>query len=270
MPPLDDALDLMRGRRIAVLTGAGISTESGIPDYRGPKTRHRARNPILGRQFVDNAAMRRRYWARSLLGWPRIADAQPNAAHHALVDLERAGLSTGLITQNVDSLHTRAGSRDVVALHGRMADVRCLSCDARFGRRWLQEALQDANPGWFREVELAPDGDAELDTTEGFTVIDCPRCKGILKPDVVFFGEGVPRPRVDKAFAIVDAAEVLLVVGSSLAVFSGFRFPRHMHRRGLPVVLLNLGPTRADGMATLKINQSAGRFLPRLVTRLIP
>ncbi len=270
--PLQRLVDLLRGRRLAVLTGAGCSTESGIPDYRGEETRRRARNPILYRAFVTDATIRARYWARSTLGWPRFARAQPNPGHYALARLEHAGLLTGLITQNVDRLHHKAGSQRVLELHGNLATVRCLACGYTIDREAFQQWLLTLNPGWTRHAaELAPDGDAELPETltVQFRVPDCPRCGGILKPDVVFFGENVPRERVEAARDIIAAAEVLLVAGSSLAVYSGYRFVLEAARQGKPIAIINLGPTRADPLATLRLEGRTGEILPRLATKLL-
>ncbi|MCA9615717.1 MAG: NAD-dependent protein deacetylase [Sandaracinus sp.] len=267
--PFDALVALLHGKRVAVLTGAGISTESGIPDYRGPETRRRARNPIQGREFVASEDARRRYWARALLGWRRFADKRPAAGHQALAELEAAGVLTGLVTQNVDRLHHGAGSRNVVELHGSLHEVVCLGCGALSPREPLQAELARRNPGWVeRVVEMAPDGDAELDDVRGFEVVPCVACGGALKPHVVFFGEGVPKERVDTAWAIVDAADVLLVVGSSLAVFSGYRFVRGAAKRGQPVAIVNLGETRGDVHASIRVDARAGDVLPALVTRL--
>ena len=261
-----DLARLLTGRRVAVLTGAGCSTESGIPDYRGPETLRRARNPIRFQQFVGDPAWRQRYWARSYTGWPRIRDARPNPAHRALAALGDLGALTGLITQNVDRLHHKAGAVDPIELHGALAEVLCLACGARSCRDALQDRLTAANPGWQAApaAETAPDGDAELEATAGFSPVDCEACGGPLKPHVVFFGENVPRDRVEAAFARVDAADALLVVGSSLTVFSGWRFVRHAHRRGTPVALVNLGPSRGDPQAALRVEERAGVVLPEL------
>jgi len=266
MAHLSDLARLLTGRRVAVLTGAGCSTESGIPDYRGPETLRRARNPIRFQQFVGDPAWRQRYWARSYVGWPRIRDARPNPAHRALAAMGEAGLLTGLITQNVDRLHHKAGSGEVTELHGALADVVCLGCGDLTSREALQQRLSVLNPTFSlpAPVESAPDGDAELDTTAGFTPADCERCGGALKPHVVFFGENVPRQRVDAAFAAVAAAQALLVVGSSLAVFSGWRFVKRAHEAGLPVGLLNLGASRGDAQATVRVQARAGEALPAL------
>ncbi|MDQ7040847.1 MAG: NAD-dependent protein deacetylase [Rhodothermus sp.] len=269
---LQQLVALLRGRRLAVLTGAGCSTESGIPDYRGEGTRRRARNPILYRAFVTDAAIRARYWARSTLGWPRFARAQPNPGHYALAHLEQAGLLTGLITQNVDRLHHKAGSRRVLELHGSLATVRCLACGYTIDREAFQQWLLRLNPGWTQyAAKLAPDGDAELPEalTVHFRVPDCPRCGGILKPDVVFFGENVPRKRVEAAREIIATAEALLVAGSSLTVYSGFRFVLEAARQSKPIAIINLGPTRGDTLATLRLTGRTGIILPRLATELL-
>ncbi len=263
---LDDLVDLLSGRRIAVLTGAGCSTESGIPDYRGPETRKRARNPIRYNAFRRDSDARRRYWARSVVGWGRMRDAAPNAAHRALASMERTGLLTGLITQNVDRLHRKAGS-DAIELHGALADVRCLDCERFEDRDALQARLLGLNPGWDQaQVEIAPDGDAELDGERlaQFRVAPCLACGGPLKPHVVFFGESVPRPRVEAAYAQVEEADALLVIGSSLAVFSGYRFVRRAAKNGTPVGIVNLGETRGDGEATVRVEARCGDILPRL------
>ncbi len=262
-------VDALSGRVVVAVVGAGCSTESGIPDYRGPETRRRARNPLQYRQFVDDPSARQRYWARALVGWRRVASAQPNAAHHALADLERQIPWAGTITQNVDGLHQAAGSRHVVELHGALRRVRCMGCDRVTTRRALQDRLEGLNPGWAtRAAELAPDGDAEVSDVHGFVVAPCAVCGGALKPDVVFFGENVPRERVETASGMLTAAGALLVVGSSLTVFSGYRFVKRAHERGLPIGIVNLGPTRADTLATATVDARAGTVLPMLVRRL--
>lgn len=268
---LGPLLDLLRGRRLAVLTGAGCSTESGIPDYRGPETARRARNPVQFKAFVSDPEARRRYWARSVVGWPRFRAARPNLGHAALAALERAGAALGLITQNVDRLHHAAGSRRVVELHGALHEARCLTCGARERRDDVQARLLEANPGYdVRAAELAPDGDAELPQAliDGFQVVGCLACGGDLKPDVVFFGEVVPRAVREAGQALLREAEALLVVGSSLTVFSGYRFVREARELGRPVAIVNLGPTRGDGDAQLRVDGRAGEVLPRLVEAL--
>ena len=266
-------MQLARGRRLVVLTGAGCSTESGIPDYRGVDTPPRTRPPIQHREFVEKPAMRRRYWARSMLGWPRLSAARPNAAHTALAGLEAAGIVAGLITQNVDGLHGAAGSRNVVELHGAIARVRCLSCGALTGRADLQTRLDAANPSWAARAETAriqPDGDADLPDhlVSDFEVVHCDACGGVLMPDVVFFGGSVPRPTLDAAWDTFDRGELLLVVGSSLTVFSGYRFVRRAAERGVPVAILNRGPTRGDPHAALRVDARAGDALPALARAL--
>ncbi|HEV7239548.1 MAG TPA: NAD-dependent protein deacetylase [Thermoanaerobaculia bacterium] len=260
-------------KRLVVLTGAGCSTESGIPDYRSPGgawTRHK---PIYFSSFVRSAEVRRFYWARSYRGWPRFERARPNAAHHALADLEARGRVHQLITQNVDDLHQEAGSRAVVQLHGRNRVVVCLDCGGEFPRAEMQERLHERNAQWIEaarwnhlqadEADFAPDGDAEVarEVIGGFEVPECHRCGGVLKPAVVFFGESVPRHKVDYAMSRVDEADALLVVGSSLTVWSGFRFAKRAHDRGVPIAIVNIGPTRADDLAALKIEDECGAVL---------
>jgi NAD-dependent deacetylase sirtuin 4 len=258
---------LLRGKRLAVLTGAGISTESGIPDYRGPETLRRARKPIRFQEYVASAEGRARYWARSMLGWPRFSRAEPNAGHRALAALEAAGHVIGVVTQNVDRLHRTAGSRNVVELHGALAEVRCLVCAREESRSQLQARLEALNPQLAAaHAELAPDGDADLAPRwlADFRVANCSACDGVLKPNVVFFGESVPPRRVVDAYAIVEEADALLVVGSSLAVYSGFRFVRRAHERGQPVALLNLGETRGDALASVRLEAKSGEALSAL------
>jgi NAD-dependent SIR2 family protein deacetylase len=262
---LRQALDLLLDRPLVVLTGAGLSTDSGIPDYRGPGSP--ARMPMTYQEFVSGPAARQRYWARSHLGWGRMRHADPNAGHHALVRLA----PDLLITQNVDGLHERAGSPRLVALHGRIADVVCLGCRATSPRSALQERLTALNPGFTErhmDAEVRPDGDVELDDTAGFVVPDCPDCGGVLKPDVVFFGENVPAPRVERCYAAVDALAdrggVLLVAGSSLTVMSGFRFVRRAAKAEIPVVVVNRGTTRGDDLATYKLDVGCSEFLAEL------
>lgn len=265
---------LLGGRRFVALTGAGCSTESGIPDYRGEGTRMRARSPLQYRAFLQDPGARVRYWARSVIGWPRIEAARPNAGHEALARMERAlpaGGLVGLITQNVDRLHHAAGSERVIELHGALAEVRCLACGTVESRARIQEQLLAANPGFAaRSAEANPDGDAELPDAalEGFRVIACAACGGVLKPDVVFFGDTVPRPRVDAAHAMVREADAMLVVGTSLAVYSGLRFVRAAAERGIPIAILCIGETRGDPLATLRVEMRAGEALPALLARL--
>ncbi|MYM19220.1 NAD-dependent deacetylase [Brevibacterium sp. 5221] len=246
----------------AVLTGAGMSTDSGIPDYRGPGAP--PRSPMTGQTFRSGQAARSRYWARSFLGWPRIRAAQPNAAHRALARLS----PHGTITQNVDGLHETAGSDPVIDLHGRLDRVICLQCGELFSRDWLQGELDALNPG-FRaglsispeEIETAPDGDVALEETAGFAVPPCPVCGGILKPDVVFFGESVPAERAEAATCLAAGAHGLVVLGSSLAVLSGLRFVRSAAREGRPVVIVTDGPTRGDALAAHRSTSRVADFL---------
>ena len=263
---------MLRGRRVVALVGAGCSTASGIPDYRGPKTRARARNPIQFRTFVGEELGRQRYWARSMVGWPRFRAAEANAAHRGLAALEHGGALRGLITQNVDRLHHRAGSRRVVELHGALHEVGCLDCGVIETRDALQRRLLALNPGWApAEVEAAPDGDAELTGSiiERFQVAYCLACGGVLKPRVVFFGENVPADVTADAWSLFDEAEVLLVVGSSLTVFSGYRFVRKAAQRGVPVAIVNLGQTRGDPQAQLRVDDRVEEVLPALVDALL-
>lgn len=270
--PLDEAafealVALLRGRRVTTLTGAGCSTESGIPDYRGPVTRQKARNPIQYLEFMRKPEARQRYWARSAVGWPRFRLARPNETHEALARLERVGALHGIITQNVDRLHHVAGSHNVVELHGALARVKCTECGVYEDRDAVQARILRDNPTWPpREAELAPDGDAELtgEVIERFVVPACLACGGVLKPYVVFFGENVPKPTVEAAWAMVDASEVLLVVGSSLAIYSGYRFVLGAVERGQDVVIVNLGETRGDGHARLCVQGRAGEVMARL------
>ncbi|NTX08659.1 NAD-dependent protein deacetylase [Myxococcus sp. CA040A] len=268
---VDALVSLLRGRRTVVLTGAGCSTESGIPDYRGPGTRARARNPIQHREFLQRPEVRARYWARSLLGWPRFASAHPNPAHRALAALEQGGHVPGLITQNVDRLHHAAGSSRVIELHGALARVRCLDCGAQEARVDLQARLLALNPDFSHQVlELRPDGDAELssEALQSFQVPACVRCGGTLKPDVVFFGDNVPAPTVTEAFALLEEGDALLVVGSSLAIYSGYRFLVRAAERHVPIAILNLGECRGVELADLRVEASAGDVLPRLAEAL--
>jgi NAD-dependent SIR2 family protein deacetylase len=266
-----------RARRLVVITGAGCSTESGIPDYRSPGgawTRHK---PIYYSAFVRSEEIRRFYWARSFRGWPRFAAARPNAAHHALAELERRGGVHQLITQNVDDLHQEAGSRAVVQLHGRNRVVVCLDCGGEFPREEMQARLAAMNAEWIArerwdglhadDADFAPDGDAELarERVGSFQVPPCVRCGGVLKPAVVFFGESVPRDKVAHAMTRIEEADAVLVAGSSLTVWSGFRFVKRAAERGLPIAIVNIGTTRADDLATIKVEEKVGSALTRLV-----
>jgi len=266
-------VELARGRRVVALTGAGCSTESGIPDYRGVDTPPRPRAPLQHREFVDHEHNRRRYWARSLLGWPRLAAAQPNDGHRAIAALEESGAIRGVITQNVDSLHTVAGSKNVVELHGALARVRCLACGEITSRNVLQDRLLAENSTWparARMATIAPDGDVDLpdELIADFQFVPCTGCGGTLMPDVVFFGGSVPKATLEAAWALFDQAELLLVIGSSLTVFSGYRFVRRAAEREVPVAILNRGPTRGDPHATLRIDARIGDALPVLARAL--
>lgn len=298
--PLTALVRLLRGRGVVALTGAGCSTESGIPDYRGPDGRFRARAPVRYREFVSDPDARRRYWARSAVGWPRFSAARPNRAHRALARLEERGAVRGVITQNVDGLHQEAGSRRVVELHGSLSRVRCLDCGTTVERAAVQERLLALNPGWVERWapapggngggrtrgddagggapgqpgaeagRLAPDGDAELPAgaVRTFRVPTCTACAGVLKPDVVFFGENVPAARVERAWELYGRAEVLLVAGSSLAVYSGRRFVHRAGKEGVPVAVVNLGPTRADDRAEVRVAGRLGSVMPLVAAAL--
>ncbi|QNP40559.1 NAD-dependent protein deacetylase [Lysobacter solisilvae (ex Woo and Kim 2020)] len=255
LPALRDWLDAHRA--IFVLTGAGVSTNSGIPDYRGADGEWKRRAPITYQAFVQEPAMRARYWARSFVGWPVVERARPNRAHAALAGLEAQGKVSMLVTQNVDGLHDRAGHRRVIDLHGRIDQVVCLQCSNRLPRASVQALLAAEHPEWTTlAAGAAPDGDADLEGVDfgGFRPPACPDCNGLLKPDVVFFGENVPRPRVETAAEALHRSDAMLVVGSSLMVYSGFRFARMAHEAGLPLAILTRGVTRADDLATLKLH----------------
>ncbi len=267
---------LLAGRRVAVLTGAGISTDSGIPDYRGPDSP--PSNPMTIRQFTSDPVFRQRYWARNHIGWRHMDDTLPNAGHRALAALEHAGVVTGVITQNVDLLHTKAGSANVVNLHGTYARVICLGCGYTMSRAALAEQLEALNPGFIERaferataiggLAVAPDADAVVADTASFRDLDCPGCAGMLKPDIVYFGETVPKEVVSQAYSLVDEAEALLVAGSSLTVFSGYRFVRHAAALGIPIAIVNRGRTRGDHLATVKIDGGCSELLTLLSTEL--
>jgi NAD-dependent SIR2 family protein deacetylase len=247
---------IARHRRLFVLTGAGCSTHSGIPDYRDSDGNWKRTQPVTIQAFMGEAHTRQRYWARSLIGWRRFGQAAPNDAHHALARLEARGHCEVLLTQNVDRLHQSAGHREVIDLHGRLDLVRCMGCEARMPREQFQQALGIANPDWLHlEAADAPDGDADLDRADfsAFTVPACTSCGGVLKPDVVFFGENVPRDVVSTAQDHLAQADAVLVVGSSLMVYSGYRFVQAAAQRQIPIAAVNLGRTRADDLLTLKV-----------------
>ena len=265
---LERAITALSGRRIAVLTGAGVSTDSGIPDYRGKGAP--TRTPMTVQQFLADESSRRRYWVGSHLGWRTFAAARPNAGHEALAALETAGVVTGVITQNVDGLHLRAGSRRVVELHGTMRRVLCLHCGQVFDRRDLATRVEHDNP-WIAvpdAVELGPDGDVLPASTDGFVVPTCSVCEGMLKPEVVFFGEYIPTTRFEDAEHLLAASDALLVAGSSLVVNSGIRLLERARRRKLPVVIVNRGETRGDARATVKIDAGTTEVLQALAEAL--
>jgi NAD-dependent SIR2 family protein deacetylase len=269
---LDALVDvLVRARDVLVLTGAGISTDSGIPDYRGPDGTRRVA-PVQYREFVQSADAQRRYWARAFVGWRRFATVEPNAGHRAIARLQSAGALGTLITQNVDGLHQAAGSRDVVELHGTLADVVCLACGTRSRRAALDARMRLVNPDFDPEGrEIRPDGDVDLAEVDvaSFVVPRCLSCDSdLLKPDVVFFGESVPKPRVTRCCALTDAADALVVLGSSLRVYSGYRFVRRAADRGIPVAMVTRGPSRGDPEATVRLDASLADVLPALAERL--
>src|SRR5919112_3310599 len=268
---------VLAGNPFALLTGAGLSTDSGIPDYRGPGSP--PRSPMTYQEFIKDEANRQRYWARNHIGWSHLRHADPNQGHHAAAELERRGYLTGLITQNVDRLHEDAGSVNVVDLHGRFDQVVCLECRRTYSRQLLAGVLEELNSDFLDHamksglVEMAPDADAtveDLRLIRSFVVARCPACAGVLKPDFVYFGENVPKERVERAYAMGDQAEALLVAGSSLSVMSGLRFVRHAAKQGKPVVIINRGQTRGDDLATIKLEAGVGESLAWLAEELPP
>jgi NAD-dependent SIR2 family protein deacetylase len=272
---LQEIRDVLAGDRFVVLTGAGLSTDSGIPDYRGPGAAPRA--PMTYQEFIGDAENRQRYWARNHIGWSHLRRADPNGGHTAVARLEKRGLLTGLITQNVDRLHEDAGSVNVVDLHGRFDRVVCLGCHRRYSRSLLAGVLEELNPGFLDRamaagvVEMAPDADATVEDSgliDSFVVARCPACAGTLKPDFVYFGENVPKDRVERSYAMVDEAGALVVAGSSLTVMSGLRFVRHAAKHGKPVVIINRGQTRGDGLATIKLDAGVSEALTWLAEEL--
>lgn len=268
---LDPLVDLLATGDVLVLTGAGVSTDSGIPDYRGPDGERRV-TPMQFREFTDSSAARQRYWARAFVGWQRFSSVVPNPVHEAIARLQGAGHVGSVITQNVDGLHQRAGTHDVVELHGSLADVVCLTCRDRSSRWDLELRMRSDNPSFVAvDHEIRPDGDVALNDLEvaSFVVPRCLVCaQDTLKPDVVFFGESVPKARVERCFDLTDQASALLVLGSSLKVFSGYRFVRRAAARGIPVAIVTRGPTRGDGEATLRIDAGLGETLTALRDRL--
>lgn len=266
---LDTAIDLLRGRRIAVLTGAGVSTDSGIPDYRGEGAP--PRTPMLFAAFLASEDARRRYWAGSHLGWRQFASVQPNDGHRAIARMERAGLVTGIATQNVDDLHERAGSANVAHVHGRLRTVSCLGCGRCFDRQRIADDIERLNP-WVRlpeRVRLQPDGDVEIDASHAFEVPECEACGGMLKPDVVFFGETVPPRAFAEARAIIAAGEAVLVAGSSLVVNSGTRLLEVARRAGAPIVIVNRGETRWDARAAARVDGGSSEALSTIAEALV-
>jgi NAD-dependent SIR2 family protein deacetylase len=259
---------LLAGRSVAVLTGAGISTDSGIPDYRGPDSP--PSNPMTIRQFTSDPVFRQRYWARNHVGWRHMDDTLPNAGHRAVAALEHDGVVSAVITQNVDLLHTKAGSRNVINLHGTYARVVCLSCGESMSRAVLAEQLDALNPGFTERVEaigglaVAPDADAVVADTASFRYVGCASCGGMLKPNIVYFGESVAKDIVQQAFSFVEAAGALLVAGSSLTVFSGYRFVRHAAALGIPIAIVNRGTTRGDDLAAVKVDGGCSELLTLL------
>ncbi|NYE20312.1 Sir2 family NAD-dependent protein deacetylase [Microbacterium immunditiarum] len=265
---LDAAIAALSGRRIAVLTGAGVSTDSGIPDYRGEGAPRRT--PMTVEQYLSSDAARRRYWVGSHLGWRAFATAEPNAGHRTITTLEQRGIVSGVITQNVDGLHVRAGSRRVVELHGTMRRVFCTHCGQVFDRRDLAVRVEADNP-WIvvpENVKLGPDGDVLPESWEGFRVPSCTVCGGVLKPDVVFFGEFIPAEKFREAEQLVHASEALVIAGSSLVVNSGIRLLERARRRRMPVVIVNRGETRGDSRATVKIEAGTSEVLTALADAL--
>jgi NAD-dependent SIR2 family protein deacetylase len=271
---LDSISRLLAGKRVAVVTGAGMSTDSGIPDYRGPQSP--PRNPMTFQQFIGDDEFRRHYWARNHVGWRHMDAARPNDGHRALAELERRGIVSGVITQNVDMLHTKAGSRRVIDLHGIYARVRCLDCERLISRVELAHRLDRENPGFLETVapaegvEIAPDADAVITSTEHFRMVDCEHCGGVLKPDIVYFGESVPKPRVADAFDLVDSSDAVLVLGSSLTVMSGLRFVRRAAKANIPVAIVNRGSTRGDEFAAITSQTGCSETLAGLLATLPP
>ena len=273
MTPMDDLAQFVTEHsRLLVLTGAGLSEPSGIPVYRDKSGTWLRTTPIQHNEFLKSEASRRRYWARSMAGWPRMAQASPNKGHLALVALEQAKLITSLVTQNVDCLHQRAGHRELIDMHGSLDRVQCLECEQVFARSWIQDCLHALNPTvQTQATQMRPDGDADLPDAviDGIEIPQCPNCNGVLKPDVVFFGGTIPRPRANAIASTVEHCDAVLVVGSSLTVFSGFRICRDAHRLGKPIASLNQGVTRADDLLSLKVEEDCAEGLAQLQTLLL-
>jgi NAD-dependent SIR2 family protein deacetylase len=262
---VDFAREKLAGKSVLALTGAGISTDSGIPDYRGAG--RIARHPMTFDAFMGSAEAQIRYWARSYIGWNRIAAAKPNPGHLAMASAESKQKLFQIITQNVDQLHQKAGSKNVIDLHGRLDQVRCMNCEFSFNRLEMDLLLNELNPTVDRtaDFEFTPDGDAEVEASAGFRIPGCPKCSGVLKPDVVFFGESVPGPVVELAMKRLDEADALLIAGTSLSVNSGLRFARQAARSNKPIVIVNIGSTRADELASAKIEANTSLVLERLL-----
>ena len=273
--PPDGLVELFDRGQVVVLSGAGLSTESGIPDYRGPTGLSRRLTPMTYQEFTRDPRARQRYWARSHLGWHTIARAEPNRGHRAVATLQGLGRLAGIVTQNVDGLHQAAGAQDVVELHGGLDRVICLHCGQTTARVALDGRLREANPTFAETVAAAainPDGDVDLpaDAVAAFRTVDCTRCRGLLKPDVVFFGESVPRDRVQACFAMVERARALVVLGSSLSVMSGRRFVLRAVKLGVPVAIVNQGVTRGDDCASVRVNAPLGTTLAAVVRSVVP
>jgi NAD-dependent SIR2 family protein deacetylase len=262
---IEYAREKLAGLKLAALTGAGLSTDSGIPDYRGAGRVHQ--HPMTFDRFMGSFEAQQRYWARSYVGWSRISQARPNAGHLALAKAEQLGIISALITQNVDGLHGLAGSKNLYELHGRLDQVRCMKCGLNLHRSEVDTMLQALNPGVSKDpnVEYSPDGDAEIEATSEFNIPVCPQCGGVLKPNVVFFGEQVEASLVERCIAEVDAAEGILVAGTSLSVNSGMRFVKRALKANKPVVIINLGPTKGDELALAKIEANTSVALERLL-----
>ena len=262
---VDFAREKIAGKKILLLSGAGLSTDSGIPDYRG--SGRVARHPMTFDVFMGSKEAQVRYWARSFIGWNRIAEALPNRGHFAIAEAESVEKVFQVITQNVDQLHQKAGSKQVIDLHGRLDQVRCMNCENRFSRTDMDLLLSELNPNVDRsaDFEFTPDGDAEVEASADFRIPGCPTCDGVLKPDVVFFGESVPTNTVELAMKRLDEAEVLLVAGTSLTVNSGLRFARRAARSHKAIVIVNIGPTKADDLASAKIEANTSLVLERLL-----
>ncbi len=269
---IESLVGFIRGHsRLIILTGAGCSTDSGIPEYRDDDGNWKHQPPMQFAEFVNDEGKRRRYWARSFAGWHRISNAKPNAAHRAIAELERCGYVSCVITQNVDNLHKAAGSKNVIDLQGILQRIRCLECDTTESRYTYQSRLQDCNPEWSASITaIAPDGDARIsvDNLQSFDIPGCLNCGGIVKPDVVFFGEPVPELRSRRARRFLEQSDALIVVGSSLMVFSGYRFARFASEAGLPIAIVNRGTTRADELATHKLTANCAELLSQAVSRL--